>query len=103
MRTMSLLLIGIAFTLALLGCTSGTPNQDKERLFDVNGKVVSIDADKNKIRLNHEDIPGLMKAMEMDFAVSDSKILSGIKAGDSVHAKLKVKDSNYVITELHKR
>jgi Cu/Ag efflux protein CusF len=43
-----------------------------------------------------------MGAMEMDFTVQDAKMLAGLKAGDAVHGKLKVKDSNRVITELQK-
>ena len=103
MRTIFMILIGAAVTLTLLGCTSGSPEKEKDKVYDINGKVVSLDTDKNKVRLNHEDVPGLMKGMEMDFAVSDAKILSGVKAGDTVHGRLMVKDSKYIITELHKR
>src|SRR4051812_41819672 len=88
-------------TFLITGCspTSG----DKEKIYDIKGKVVSVDAEKKTVRLDHEDIPGFMKAMEMDFPVQDSKLLAGLKAGGAVHGRLKVKDSNYVITELHKR
>jgi Cu/Ag efflux protein CusF len=102
MRTMLMLLTGASIMLAVLGCTSN-PTADKDKVYDINGKVVSMDADNKKVRLNHEDVPGLMKGMEMDFTVSDAKVLEGIKAGDTVHGRLKVKDSNYIITELHQR
>jgi Cu/Ag efflux protein CusF len=101
MRTMLLLLTGAMLTLATIGCTSSP--QEKDKVYDIKAKVVSVDTDKQKIRLNHEDVIGLMKAMEMDFTVSDAKVLSGIKAGDEVHGRLKVESSKYIITELHKR
>ena len=98
----ALMWVSCAFlTFALIGCTSSP--SEKEKIYDIKGKVLSVDADKKNVRLDHEDIPGFMKAMEMDFTVSDAKILSGLAKGDAVQGKLKVKDTNYVITELHKR
>ncbi len=88
------------FAIVIVGCNPGSG--DKEKVYDIKGKVVSLEAEKNRVRLDHEDIPGFMKAMEMDFTVQDTKVLAGLKAGDAVHGKLKVKDSNYVITELQK-
>ena len=96
---MSLTLAVLALTIA--GCNSSTGN--KEKVYDIKGKVVSLDAEKKSVRLDHEDIPGFMKAMEMDFSVQDAKVLTGLKAGDQVQGRLKAKDSNYVITELQKR
>ena len=61
-----------------------------------------MDAEKKKVTLDHEDIPGLMKAMQMPFSVDNAKVVEGIKAGDQVHGKLKVKGSDYIITELVK-
>lgn len=87
--------------LTITGCTSNSG--DKEKVYDIKGKIVSLDAAKKTVRLDHEDIPGFMKAMEMDFSVQDAKILTGLKAGDQVQGRLKAKDSNYVITELQKR
>ena len=83
----------------IAGCNTGG---DKEKIYDIKGKVVSVDLEKKEVTLDHEAIPGLMGAMKMDFSVQDAKLLSGLKAGDAVHGKLKVKDSNYVITELQK-
>jgi protein SCO1/2 len=88
--------------LLLAGCQSGT-GSGKDRVYDIKGKVVELDAGGKSVRLDHEDIPGLMKAMEMKFDVEDGKVLEGLRAGDQVHGKLKVKPGNqYVITELKK-
>ncbi len=87
--------------LALVGCNRGS-DTPKEKLYDVTGKVVAVDPDKKTVTLDHEDIPGLMKAMEMKFSVEDAKVLEGIKAGDQVHGRLKVDSGKYTITELKK-
>ena len=84
------------------GCGKG--GGDKEKLYDIKGKVVAVDTEKKKVTLDHEEIPGLMNAMEMPFDVGSAKILEGIKPGDKVQGKLKVDSANSrVITQLLKQ
>jgi protein SCO1/2 len=87
--------------LILFGCKQASEDS-KAKVYDVKGKVVAVDPGKKTVTLDHEDIPGLMKAMEMKFSVEDAKALEGINAGDQVHGKLKVDSGNYIITELKK-
>ena len=90
----------------LAGCSGETArkgNEDSARRYEIKGKVVSVDPQKPAIMLDHEDIPGLMKAMEMEFDVEDAKILDGIKPGDQVKGELVKEKSGYVITRLEKR
>ena len=98
----SLLLILILGLVPLASTGCGKGNGDKDKVYDIKGKVVAVDTDKKEVTLDHEAIPGLMKAMKMPFAVENAKILEGIKAGDQVHGKFKVKGSDYIITELMK-
>lgn len=99
--TLSLLLVVAALT---AGCQlPGAATTEAAKLYDVKGKVVALDRDKKVVTLDHEDIPGLMKAMKMDFAVEDAKVLDGLAAGDSVAGKLKAEGGNYVVTSLSKR
>jgi protein SCO1/2 len=89
---------------ALAGCTGGPDKQGTtERQYDVKGKVVAVDPKKPAVTLDHEDIPGLMKAMEMEFKVTDARLLEGLRAGDQVQGRLKKTDSGYLITHLEKR
>ena len=91
-------------SLVLTGCQDKPEGpKDQAKLYDVKAKVVAVDRDKKTVTLDHEDIPGLMKAMEMKFAVEDAKILDGIKPGDAVEGKLQVKSGTNTITELRKR
>ena len=85
---------------AVAGCTSSSA--DKEKVYDIKGKVVALDTEKKKVTLDHEEIPGHMKAMTMPFGVNNAKVLEGIKVGDEVHGKLSVKGAESVITELMK-
>jgi protein SCO1/2 len=87
----------LILALALAGCKGAT---DKE--YDVKGKVVAVNPDKPSVTLDHEDIPGLMNAMTMEFDVPDRKLLEGIKAGDQIQGRLKKGESGYVITQLQK-
>lgn len=85
----------------LFGCGSGAPPE--ERHFAVKGKVAAVDRDKKQVTLDHEDIPGLMKAMKMPFAVESEQLLDNLHVGDDVQGRLKVVGGNYTITELKAR
>jgi len=87
-------------TLVLTGCTNRLL---EEKQYDIQGKVVAVDPAKPVVTLDHEDIPGLMKAMKMDFSVENAAILEGLKAGDQVQGRLKKRESGYIITQLAKR
>jgi Cu/Ag efflux protein CusF len=98
--------VAIVSLIFLTGCSGETPRKDKEastRRYEIMGKVVSVDQKKPALRIDHEDIPGLMKAMEMEFDVEDARILDGIKPGDQVKGELVKEKSGYLITRLEKR
>jgi len=48
------------------------------------GKVTGLDPKLPTIEIDHEDIKGLMPAMEMEFHVKDKQLLEGIAVGDRV-------------------
>jgi Cu/Ag efflux protein CusF len=39
------------------------------------GRVVSIDTGGKMVTIDHEDIPGLMRAMKMPFTVEDPRLM----------------------------
>ena len=65
--------------------------------------LLEADNDAPAVTLDHEDIPGLMKGMKMEFSVADAKVLEGIKAGDEVKGRVKKGPSGYVVTHLERR
>jgi Cu/Ag efflux protein CusF len=91
----------LILALTLTGC-SRTGDDAKEKVYDVKGKVVAVDAEKKSVTLDHEEIPGHMKAMKMPFPVANAKLLEGIIAGDQVHGKFKFEDGKRTIFELMK-
>lgn len=67
------------------------------------GTVVSVDAAKQRITLDHEKIPGIMSAMVMPFQVADVKLLSRVQKGDRVQFSiLKKENGSYVLTNINK-
>jgi Cu/Ag efflux protein CusF len=48
------------------------------------GKVTGLDPKLPTIEIDHEDIKGLMPAMEMEFHVKSKQLLEGIAVGDRV-------------------
>lgn len=103
MRMLSCLGLALLLGLVLTGCSSGPTDKSAEKDYEVKGKVVAVDTKKPAVTLNHEAIPGLMKAMEMEFKVEDAKLLEGLRPGDQVQGRLKKTDTGYLITRLEKR
>jgi protein SCO1/2 len=94
----------LLMALGLVGCSGGASDkQGTDKEYDVRGKVVAVDPDKPSVTLDHEDIPGLMKAMRMTFDVEDKKLLEGLKAGDEVQGRTKRGKPHYILTRLEKR
>jgi protein SCO1/2 len=91
------------FPLALGGCQKNGGPTNEPADYPLKGKVVAVDRDKNTVKLDHEDIPGQMAAMTMDFTVADPKFLKGLKPGDKVEGRLKNDAGKFIITQLKKR
>ena len=83
----------------LIGCRTGS---EPAKTYDVKGSVVSLDPKKPSVKLDHQDIPGLMKGMVMEFDVASPKVLEGLKPGDKVQGKIKVDAGTQIVTHLEK-
>jgi Cu/Ag efflux protein CusF len=100
-QLLGILLFSATFILA--GCGGGRQKASEEPDYPIKGKVLAVNPDKPSVTLDHEDIPGLMKGMQMEFAVDDAKLLEGIKVGDQIQGRLKKSESGYSITRLEKQ
>ena len=101
---LGLIVLPVLFFLA--GCTGGGTGQQKaasEKQYDIKGKVVAVAPDKGAVTLDHEEIPGLMKAMKMEYHVANPKELEGLKPRDQIQGRLKAESGKYTITHLEKR
>jgi protein SCO1/2 len=96
-------LLALGVPLAFAGCKGGEQASSAGKQYAIKGKVLAVDPSKLTVKLDHEEIPGLMKAMEMDYPVETAKVLEGIKIGDQVQGHLKVESGKYIIVQLEKR
>jgi Cu/Ag efflux protein CusF len=102
MRIMVLGLVAALSVVAIAGCSQRSAEKSEAKIYDIKGRIVAIRPDKTGVTLDHEDIPGLMKGMKMEFPVQDAKLLEGLEVGDQVQGKLQVESGKQIITELKK-
>ncbi len=70
--------------------------------YDGVGVVKSVAPEIERIIVDHEGIPGFMRAMTMPFLVDDLSLLEEIEPGDSVAFHLERKGQYYKITRIEK-
>jgi Cu/Ag efflux protein CusF len=102
MFTYRCLRLASALALIILAGCGGAPDPSNNKVYDLKGTVIAVDAKKPSVTLDHEDISGLMKSMVMDFDLENAKIAEGFKPGDRVQGKLKVESGKYAIIRLEK-
>lgn len=56
----------ITFVVGCQNAGKATPSST-DKVYDLRATIMSIDKEKNTVMLDHEDIPGLMRAMKMSF------------------------------------
>jgi Cu/Ag efflux protein CusF len=61
------------------------------------GVVIATVPRSGRLIVNHEEIRGLMAAMEMSFPVAPASLLNGLNAGDRIHFTL---DATSVVTSI---
>ena len=69
---------------------------------EATGKVLSINAEGNRIVVDEDEIPGFMSAMIMSYETEDPKLLEGLKEGDKVKFKLKETETKLTIVNIEK-
>lgn len=84
----------LALGLALAGC-GGSPTEG-----EASGIVRDVDAAAGRVTIDHDDIPGLMKAMTMTFEVADPELLEGVDPGERVQFRIRYADGTYTVTSL---
>jgi len=66
------------------------------------GIVTKIDERLGSVELKHDEIVGVMPAMQMEFRVDDKALLKGLAIGDKVDFTLKYKDGQETIVSITK-
>ena len=86
----------IFLSAGLAGCGSQKPAQTEQqqqqgpKRYKLAGRVVSVDAAKQQLVVDHGDIPGFMMAMTMPYAVKSSDQLTSISPEDQITADVVV-------------
>ncbi len=72
-------LLSLALLLSAAGCTEETFDTYQTR-----GEVVALKPEMDAVTLFHEDVPGFMDSMQMDFSLDTVDEMSGLTPGDLV-------------------
>ena len=92
----SRLLASSLLVVVLAGCHSAQkagsqPSTTADyKVYKLRGKVVSTDAARGEVTVNHEAISGFMEAMTMPYKLKDPSILGELHPGDMITADLLV-------------
>jgi Cu/Ag efflux protein CusF len=90
----ALVILFLLISLMLWSCSKKLATKDSEpvgpaaavqtKSYKAVGKIVGLDPETPAIEIDHEDIPGLMPAMQMDFHLAKKELLDGLKVGDRI-------------------
>jgi protein SCO1/2 len=82
----------------LAGCQSGqktetSASRSEFSVYKLRGKIISTNAAKGEVTVDHQAIPGFMEAMTMAYKLKDPSILSELHPGDVITADVLVSQS----------
>ena len=87
---------------AVVSPTPASPVIPKDGDYPAKAVVTKVNLEAGSIELDHEDIPGVMPAMRMEFFVTDKKMLDGLSVGDKVDFTLRYKHPTETIAGITK-
>lgn len=94
---MRFLLLIVFSALLFAGCGGGTQtevsNEANVKRYELRGKVVSVDKDAKRARIDHEEIPDFMERMTMDFPIKEDWVWNDLVPGVEIRAELVVDSS----------
>lgn len=69
---------------------SHSSGSSETKRYELRGKVISVDKDKRKAEIEHEEIPGFMPKMTMTFPIKDEWVWEDLMPGVEIKADLVV-------------
>ena len=107
-ETMKGILFSTGVVLLLVVSACGTSDKQTEALeapssaafYAAQSVLLAKLPDGVRVRIAHEDIPGLMKGMTMSFAVADTSLISTVQVQDSIRFTLKSDEGERFITDM---
>jgi protein SCO1/2 len=93
------MLFSLCVALAAAAACATKPDQ---RVFTLQGQVLSVQPARKLAEIKHEEIKGFMPAMTMPYEVRDARLLDGLAPGDLISAKLIVQSNGAYLDEIRK-
>jgi Cu/Ag efflux protein CusF len=90
---------------AQVATPAGTPKAQQPgavKSYSGTGVVRLINLKEGWLEIDHEEIPGFMAAMQMEWSVKDKAMLKQVRVGDKVNFTVEDDNGSEVITELKK-
>lgn len=89
---MRISLFAFILSIFLISCQNNEvpPNPSAAKRYDLKGTVVSVDKVAKRAKIEHEDIPGFMEAMTMDFPIRENWVWDELTPGAGIRAELVV-------------
>ncbi|HSK74479.1 MAG TPA: SCO family protein [Pyrinomonadaceae bacterium] len=94
MRYLILFLFSILLFTACQKAETQTASPEAKR-YPLKGKVLSVDKEKKKASIAHEEIPGYMEAMTMNFPIKDTWVWDDLTEGSEIRGDLVVDKDEY--------
>ena len=112
MKIVTKLVLTICLSSLLVGCSNNLAHKDSEpegpaaatqtKSYQGVGVVKGMDAAVPMIELDHDDIKGLMPAMQMEFHIKDKNLLQGLSVGERVEFTIENGVGGMVIVAVRK-
>ncbi|MEQ1765484.1 MAG: SCO family protein [Pyrinomonadaceae bacterium] len=86
----------LSCVLLLAGCqpaASTESNPANQKRYDLRGTVVSVDKLQKRAKIDHENIPGFMEKMTMEFPIHENWVWEDLVPGVQIRAELVVDSS----------
>lgn len=101
-----LLMMGVLLTLLFPACKPGGakaedgPGESKEKRHALTGQILKADAEKLTLLVDHDEIPGYMPAMAMEFSVTVGDVANA-REGERIRAELvEHEDGSFVLEKI---
>ena len=84
--------MSVLIALALTACSWGEKPPTNEKRYPIKGVVVAVNKTEYTATIKHEDIPGYMPGMTMEFKIKNTADIQTMKPGDQITGTLVVDD-----------
>ena len=90
MRFLTLIFLSVLFFAACKPAATVNNGASAGERYPFKGKVISVNKEAKTVNVQHEDIPGLMPGMTMDFPVKEDWVWGDLVPGAEIRAELVV-------------